>query len=254
MAIVDESSPRPRARDALGRLMPLKWGYIDKTGREVIPLQFDVAWNFSEGLARVRDAAGDAYIDARGSKALTVRHLVLGGALRKVTGLSDFSEGLACVHTDAPQPSGHRAAFIDKKGNLAIPGWFPNAQGFSEGLAAVSDGKKWGYMDKTGRVVIRYKFDAVGHFQEGLAFAAIDDGASAKRALGYIDRTGAWVVDPQRHEGLPGPINVDLGFVGGLARVHIGGQRAGPHRPALLDRRGMVLRQPPGGTRSPRVQ
>src|SRR5581483_4450074 len=33
-----------------------KGGYIDKTGKYVIPPQFDSVWNFSEGLARVRVA------------------------------------------------------------------------------------------------------------------------------------------------------------------------------------------------------
>lgn len=30
-----------------------KWGYVDKTGREIIPCQYDQAYNFSDGLAKV---------------------------------------------------------------------------------------------------------------------------------------------------------------------------------------------------------
>ena len=30
-----------------------KYGYIDKTGKEIIPCKYDDAWNFSEGFAKV---------------------------------------------------------------------------------------------------------------------------------------------------------------------------------------------------------
>jgi len=43
-----------------------KWGYIDKSGDYVINPQFDYAWDFSEGLARVRIGDRRGYIDKTG--------------------------------------------------------------------------------------------------------------------------------------------------------------------------------------------
>ena len=39
---------------------------------------------------------------------------------------------------------------------------------FSEGLAAVKMGR-WGFVDKTGKVVINPQFDDAGSFSDGLA-------------------------------------------------------------------------------------
>jgi hypothetical protein len=43
-----------------------KWGFIDKTGKEVIPCIYDCAHPFSEGLASVGKDGGWKYIDKRG--------------------------------------------------------------------------------------------------------------------------------------------------------------------------------------------
>ncbi|WP_081103996.1 WG repeat-containing protein [Leptospira weilii] len=45
------------------------------------------------------------------------------------------------------------------------------AHSFSEGLAAVQIGKKWGFIDKTGNVVIPPQLEIASHFSEGLALA-----------------------------------------------------------------------------------
>ena len=45
-----------------------KWGYIDKTGREVIPCKYDSAVNFREGLAIVYKSGKWGFIDKTGRK------------------------------------------------------------------------------------------------------------------------------------------------------------------------------------------
>ena len=48
-----------------------KWGYIDRTGKIIIPLQFACTWGFSEGLAPVMvsnfPTGKRGYIDTTGS-------------------------------------------------------------------------------------------------------------------------------------------------------------------------------------------
>lgn len=72
-------------------------------------------------------------------------------------------------------------------------------------LWPVQQGKKWGYIDRTGQVVIPCKFDSADQFSEGLAAVEI------KEKIGYIDKTGKLVVPPRFDSGYP--------FSGGLALV-----------------------------------
>jgi hypothetical protein len=160
-----------------GRLSPRKWGFIDKTGALVIPVQFD-------------DMARDQY----------------GGRTLYHKAFRNFSEGLCAVRF------GKKWGFIDKKGNFAIEPKYDNAGVFSEGLACVRVGSKYGYIDKTGKVMIPMQFDWPSQskdvssdnpdldmtkmlaeplvFSEGLAVARKGD------KCGYMDHTGRVVIEP----------------------------------------------------------
>ena len=62
---------------------------------------------------------------------------------------------------------------------------FDEAKRFSEGLAAVRIGDektgKWGFIERTGKVVVTPQFDFASKFSEGLAAVRIGD-----------DKTGRW--------------------------------------------------------------
>jgi hypothetical protein len=45
-----------------GVLLNRKWGFIDKTGKEIVTPKYDKAWNFQEGLAWVELNGKDFYI------------------------------------------------------------------------------------------------------------------------------------------------------------------------------------------------
>ena len=64
-----------------------KWGYIDKTGKEVVPCQYDNALGFSDGLAVVEKGGKCGYIDKTGKEVIPCKYDVE----------SDFSDGLAAV-------------------------------------------------------------------------------------------------------------------------------------------------------------
>jgi hypothetical protein len=102
---------------------------------------------------------------------------------------------------------------------------FDRVQSFSEGLAAVRVGDRWGFIDRTGRMVIPARFEEgpthgppIGSFKKGLAavyengswqFIDVSGGIAiagqfqkvgsfrdgvvdvcGKKSCGYIDRTG----------------------------------------------------------------
>ena len=151
-----------------------KWGFIDKTGKVVSPCEWDDAKGFSEGLARVMDGNW-GFIDNNGEVVIPCTWYNADG----------FSEGLARV-----EDNNYKKGFIDKTGKVVIPCTWYNADGFSEGLARVMDSnEKWGFIDKTGKVVIPCTWKQGNNFYEGLAAVANEDWL-----YGFINKTGKVVI------------------------------------------------------------
>jgi hypothetical protein len=73
---------------------------------------------------------------------------------------------------------------------MAIRPQFSGAKTFSEGLAPVSKGNKWGYIDQSEKVVINFEFEKAEPFSEGLAEVWIGN------KYGYIDKTGKYIWKP----------------------------------------------------------
>jgi hypothetical protein len=175
----------------------VKSGYIDTTGKYVIPPQFDFAYDFSDGMAQISTGGRGGYVDKSG------RAFYLDPT---INWRNDFSEGLAAV--------GHRqgkVGFIDKTGRVVIELIYDGAGKFSEGLAAIAIGKKWGYIDKSGQIAIQPQFESCGEFSEGLAPVSVSD------RWGYIDKSGRITIEPQFVEA--------IAFREGLAAVRV----KGPH-------------------------
>ena len=71
---------------------------------------------------------------------------------------------------------------------MAIPAQFQTALPFSAGLAAVSLGGRYGYIDKSGKIVINPQFEQASNFYEGLASVRMGN------RWGYVDKNGKIVM------------------------------------------------------------
>ncbi len=145
-----------------------KWGYIDQTGKEVIPCKYEACGDFHKGLAWVELNGKCGYIDKTGKEVIPCKYGVCG----------DFHEGLAAVKLNG------KWGYIDKTGKEVIPCKYGVCGDFHEGLAAVKLNGKWGYIDKTGKEVIPCKYGICGQFCEGLAWIEQNDSDL------YVDKTG----------------------------------------------------------------
>ncbi len=200
-------------------------GYIDETGRMVIPARFDAAFDFSEGLAYAESKGMGAFINRQGQIVIRLPKKMSasldsfaygfheGRAAVRVetnygfvdrsgrvickgyTSVASFSEGLAAVAVNGDNPP--KYGFINTKGELVISARFDAVfrghtigalSHFSEGLASVRVGEEYGFIDKTGRFVIPPKFSFAGDFSEGLAFVRLGEQA------GYINKSGEWAI------------------------------------------------------------
>lgn len=111
-----------------------------------------------------------------------------GVVVAKLDGFSDigtFKNGMARAQ------KGKKQGFIDKTGEIIISLLYDSVRNFSEGLAGVSTGGKYGFIDAEGKFIIKPRFDSVLDFHEGLAVA--ETGGK----FGYIDQNGDFVIAPQ---------------------------------------------------------
>ena len=208
----DEATSRTAAENLYPILEDGQWGYIDSLGNLAIQPRFDRAWQFSGGVALVREAGEFGYIRPDGSYALEPRfndawHFADGMAPVELNGewgfvdtsgtvlpdtqisLSAFAlvEGayddgpFHLVHTNGQY--GYEAA----NGRTPIEPRFDKAWRFSDGLARVKTGGKWGFINREGDFVIEPRFDLAWDFNRGLAMVQVGD------TVGYIDREGRYV-------------------------------------------------------------
>ena len=110
--------------------------------------------------------------------------------------IGSFSEGLAAVEKNLSEgpvvlQKDNKWGFIDKTGRVVIEPQWDFAWDFSEGLAYVNKDGKYGFIDKTGKVVIEPQWDDAWSFSEGLARV------EKNGKYGFIDKTGKVVIEPQ---------------------------------------------------------
>ncbi|WP_160666070.1 WG repeat-containing protein [Colidextribacter sp. OB.20] len=85
-----------------------------------------------------------------------------------------FHNGRALVKAYNPYTAEEAFGYIDKTGAMVLPAQFKNAKDFSDGLACVSvDGNTWMYIDKTGARAISRDFTKTYSFADGIALAAV---------------------------------------------------------------------------------
>jgi hypothetical protein len=125
-----------------------------------------------------------------------------------------------------------RTGYVDNTGKIVIRPQFDEAWNFSEGLAPVRFDDRWGYIDKTGKVVIAPQFFQVSSFKEGLACvgAFFKSGPVNDRVgnYGYIDKSGKFVIKPQ--------FGVAFSFSDGLARI-----QTEDYKDGYIDKSGKVV-------------
>lgn len=143
-----------------------KWGFIDNTGKVIIKPKFDSVYSFSEGLAFVFINNNYYFINEKGEKVI---ELPSGNYRSFHNGLASFNPG-------------------------------STYKGIEQHM--IMEGKKWGFINKKGEVVIEPIYDKVGNFYEGVATVTIGFGDNEKN--GYIDKTGNYILNPQKQIKLCG--------------------------------------------------
>ncbi|RMF56248.1 MAG: WG repeat-containing protein, partial [Bacteroidetes bacterium] len=102
---------------------------------------------------------------------------------------ASFADDRAPVRKD-----GNLWGYIDRSGALVIPAKYDEARPFSEGRAAVQVGGRWGFIDTEGRLIVEPQFDEVWPFRDGAARVRLNVGE--RQTIGYVDRNGRYLWYP----------------------------------------------------------
>jgi len=145
-----------------------KFGYMDKTGKVVIPQIYDRVFRFSNQVARVYNNNIFFYIDKNNNKLHN----------------REFEEAYDYIDECALVKENGKYGFIDKKGNFIDEPKYLQAFGFSEGLGLIKEDNKWFYIDKNGKKYFPNGFDCALPFRNGAALVYIDG------KLSYINKKG----------------------------------------------------------------
>lgn len=196
-----------------------KWGYIDKAGNVVIDFIYEKADNFSEGLASVKKDDKAGFINTKGETVVdfiyrstyafsngygVIREGIYYGAVdkegnvviepTKYYNVSSLSEDLFMVDGDKGYDIINKSGEIIVDGTAGMgklsDGLIPVKQLYVNGKTDMQNGK-WGFLDKSGNIVIDYQYDYVGSFVNGLA-GVVKDGK-----IGYINTKGEYVIEAQ---------------------------------------------------------
>lgn len=135
-----------------------KFGFVNKTGKLIIPCIFDKVTKFSDGLAMVTVDNKKGYINTSGD-------IVISPKFYKA---DLFIDGFAPVLQD------DQWGYINKKGQFVLKPQFDEAQRFYNGFASVKFNGKWGMINSDMVTVIPYNFDEVVVLNNNYAKVRID--------------------------------------------------------------------------------
>lgn len=201
-----------------GTIVGGKWGYVDESGKEVIPTIYDGITKYGPVAMRVRQGELYGLVDATtGEVLLPAVYSQMASAEQKYArvekdglwGFIDTQSGkvfVECIYTTCfPFVGGY--AKVNLGGTADMQNFVDGGQwgfieeatgkvelydvlgGSSEGRTAVARGFKWGFILDSGEVLTEVEYDMVNSFKHGFAMVKKDE------LWGVINSRGERVVE-----------------------------------------------------------
>ena len=202
-----------------------KNGYIDNKGNVIVPIVYESAQNFRDGWGIIKKDSNYFFVDKNGNlkepprKYTELTEFRSGYAFGKVAGTGggkntyyyintqlqeefsvsassafQFWEDVAVVSRD-----GKTYELLNKKGEL-----FKTLTGIetlkftTDGLLAIKEKGKWGYMNQKGEYIVNPKYDDCESYKYG--YAKVKTGTK----WGIIDKSGTEIIEPKYDNIVPG--------------------------------------------------
>jgi hypothetical protein len=171
-----------------------RYNYVDASGKLLNQSYYKSASSFVNGMGTLQDNNGEWYwIDNKGN---IIKSL---GRFSGFGYYSDLKDDMILVSEAGMK------GFLNSQGQEVISKKYEDAFSFSEGLAAVKQNGSWGYIDKNGNWVTQPKFTYVVEFTNG--YASVKDN---NKLYGIIDKKGNLIMQHFSKWGLGVSNNVVL--------------------------------------------
>jgi hypothetical protein len=191
--------------------------FIDRSGKIVLSGRNYLISHLSHGIINCPENGKWGFVDVRGDFKIAPQYV----------SAHPFREGLAAVARRCEDAF----YFVDTSGRVVIEGKFNGADiGFSGNLCAVWK-EHYGFIDRTGRVAIPYRFYFADHFSEGLAVVKEPE----SDFYGYVDQEGTIAIEQT--------FTCADAFKGDLAQVIVGKAFDSYHY-GYIDRNGEYVWEP----------
>ena len=171
-----------------------KFGFIDKNGDLIIDYQFDFAYDFYKGTAKIRIGSRKTgkygLINQKGDKTSKMydqissfennlavvknnqKYSIINYNGKEIAQwydeISDFSEKYARVKLN------NKYSFINSHG-LQLKTWFDDAGYFEQNRAKVLVNNKWGFINKKGDIITACEYDNVWNYKNNIAKVIKDE-------------------------------------------------------------------------------
>lgn len=181
-----------------------KWGFIDKTGKIIIKMQYENVSDFYNGFAAVKKNGKVGLINKAGKEVIPIiydvenelfdytnkdyvnsrmkKGMISVGKKGKYGVVNFTGKTLIPFSYDEPliynsenglfsaKKSG-KFGYIDTKNRVIIPLKYQSITSFKNGISVVKYGKQYGAINKTGKIVIPYSFDSIYRMNDNLLYA-----------------------------------------------------------------------------------
>ena len=175
-----------------------KVGFIDKSGKEVIPLIYDAVWKFKNGFAKVK--LNDKYgcLDKSGNLIIPLEYDNISDSFEygfiiveknKKYGYVDKSGNLVGLKYDYAEPYNELGyARVKLNGNYLVLDKLGREYEFVNGTQIVFDEHKCGYINVSCKQITEIKYEEANYFSCDLALVKLDG------KYGYINKTGKEII------------------------------------------------------------
>lgn len=151
-----------------------KWGYVDNSGKKAIDYLFDSAGNFNKGLALVKKGNSFGMIDQNGKEIIPIKYDLIERHSEHIFRVADNGSIKDGVLMN------EKYGFVDDSGKELLKPEFEEIGIFNDGLAYVKKSDKYGYIDDRIQTVIPCKYNAIGAFN-AKGYVWVCEGAKFKK-------------------------------------------------------------------------
>lgn len=187
----------PISENRIGVKLGNFWGFIDTSGREITPINYDKIGPYSHGFAWVQRKGKQTWVNSSGKE--------ISPFLFDCQPNTHFHEGKCKISIN------WKWGFIDTTGKIIVQPRYRNVGNFSDQLAWVQNGSSgnFGYINESGVEVIPATRDyaKVYPFSEGLAAIETEvmvewDLGTLQLLIGFINKKGELVIPFQFQSGI----------------------------------------------------